>query len=168
MSASTQAVLFSVRRLCPHSQVILAFSNPKMRQKSIKYSILPALAISILFWVRNPNIMPQITITESAFAEIISSLQYIQCYHIQYWDNNKALPFLSFKLGRIIIKITIKKQKQKLEMCDGTQMAIFASFLHPVFPASRMQHIPDLHSKFALGPHHVWKYGRHPIYGRWD
>jgi len=28
-----------------------------------------------------------------------------------------------------------------------------------------MQHISDLHSKFALRPHHVWKYGRHPI---WD
>ena len=36
----------------------------------------------------------------------------------------------------------------------------FASFLRPVFPASRVQHISDLHSKFALGPHHVWKYGR--------
>ena len=44
----------------------------------------------------------------------------------------------------------------------------FASFLRPVFPASRVQHISDLHSKFALGPHHVWKYGRHPICGRWD
>jgi len=43
----------------------------------------------------------------------------------------------------------------------------FASFLRPVFPASRVQHISDLHSKFALGPHHVWKYGRHPICG-WD
>ena len=42
----------------------------------------------------------------------------------------------------------------------------FASFLRPAFPASRMQHISDLHSKFALGPHHVWKYGRHPICGR--
>jgi len=29
----------------------------------------------------------------------------------------------------------------------------FASFLRPVFPASRVQHISDLHSKFALGPH---------------
>jgi len=28
-----------------------------------------------------------------------------------------------------------------------------------------MQHISDLHSKFALRPHHVWKYGRHPILG---
>jgi len=40
---------------------------------------------------------------------------------------------------------------------------LVASFLRPVFPASRVQHISDLHSKFALGPHHVWKYGRHPI-----
>jgi len=29
-----------------------------------------------------------------------------------------------------------------------------------------VQHISDLYSKFALGPHHVWKYGRHPICGR--
>ena len=41
-------------------------------------------------------------------------------------------------------------------------------FLCPVFPSSRVQHISDLHSKFALGRHHVWKYGRHPICGRWD
>jgi len=25
-----------------------------------------------------------------------------------------------------------------------------------------VQHLSDLHSKFALGPHHVSKYGRHP------
>jgi len=29
-----------------------------------------------------------------------------------------------------------------------------------------VQHISDLHSKFTLGPHHVWKYGRHPISDR--
>jgi len=28
--------------------------------------------------------------------------------------------------------------------------------LRPVFAASRKQHISDLHSKFALGPRHVW------------
>jgi len=26
-----------------------------------------------------------------------------------------------------------------------------------------VQHISGMHSKFALRPHHVWKYGRHPI-----
>jgi len=41
-------------------------------------------------------------------------------------------------------------------------------FLGPVFSASRVQHISDMHSKFALRPHHVWKYGRHPLCGRWD
>ena len=41
-----------------------------------------------------------------------------------------------------------------------------ATFLRPVFSASRMQHISDLHSKFALRPHHVWKYGRHPMSDR--
>jgi len=41
-------------------------------------------------------------------------------------------------------------------------------FLGRVFSASRMQHISDMLSKFALRPHHVWKYGRHPISDRWD
>jgi len=44
----------------------------------------------------------------------------------------------------------------------------FESFLSPVFSASRMQHISDLHSKFTLRPHHVWKYGRHPVCDCWD
>ena len=35
------------------------------------------------------------------------------------------------------------------KLCNG------ATFLHPVFPASRVQHISDLHSKFALRPHRV-------------
>jgi len=41
-----------------------------------------------------------------------------------------------------------------------------ATFLHPVFSASRVQQVSDLHSKFSLRPHHVWKYGRHPISDR--
>jgi len=32
-------------------------------------------------------------------------------------------------------------------------------FLCPVFTASRVQHVSDLHSKFALRSHHVWKHG---------
>jgi len=51
------------------------------------------------------------------------------------------------------------------KLCDGAQMAIF---LRRVFSVSRMQHISDLHSKFTLRPHHVCKYGRHPICDRWD
>ena len=50
------------------------------------------------------------------------------------------------------------------KLCDGAQMAIFGDFLGPVFPASRVQHISDLHSKFALGPRHVRR--RHTVAGR--
>jgi len=31
-----------------------------------------------------------------------------------------------------------------------------------------MQHVSDLHLKFALSPHHVCRYGRHPICDCWD
>ena len=45
---------------------------------------------------------------------------------------------------------------------------LFRDFLRPAFSASRVQHVSDLHPKFALRPHHVWKYGRHLISDRWD
>jgi len=32
-----------------------------------------------------------------------------------------------------------------------------ATFLHPVFSPSRVKQVSDLHLKFALRPHHVWK-----------
>jgi len=41
-------------------------------------------------------------------------------------------------------------------------------FLPPVFAASRVQHISDMHSKLTLRLHHAWKHGRHPISDRWD
>jgi len=44
--------------------------------------------------------------------------------------------------------------------------ALFDDFLRPVSSASRAQHVSDLHSKFALRPHRLWKYGRHPISDR--
>jgi len=40
-------------------------------------------------------------------------------------------------------------------LSDSVQMAIFASLLRSVFPASGVQHISDLHSKFTLRPHNV-------------
>jgi len=41
------------------------------------------------------------------------------------------------------------------KLLDGALMAIFGDFLGPAFAASRVQHISDLHSKFALGRRHV-------------
>jgi len=46
---------------------------------------------------------------------------------------------------------------------------IFGDFMRPVLLASHVQHVSDLHLKFALlRPHHVWKYGRHPVCNGWD
>ena len=42
----------------------------------------------------------------------------------------------------------------------------FWRLLCPAFATSRVQHLSDLHSKFALRPHHVSKYGRHATCGR--
>jgi len=42
----------------------------------------------------------------------------------------------------------------------------FASFLRPAFHASRVQQVSDMHSKFALRPHNMCKYSRHPISDR--
>jgi len=36
---------------------------------------------------------------------------------------------------------------------------IFGDLLGLVFSASRVQHISDLHPKFTLTPHHMYKYG---------
>jgi len=43
---------------------------------------------------------------------------------------------------------------------------LFGDFLRAVSSVSRAQHVSDLDSKFALRPHHVSKYGRHPISDR--
>ena len=49
------------------------------------------------------------------------------------------------------------------KLCDGAEMVFLATFLRPVFAASRVQRISDLHTKFALRPHHVPKDGKHPL-----
>jgi len=49
-------------------------------------------------------------------------------------------------------------------------MAIFGVTFASCISASSVQHISDMHSKFARRPRHVRKYGygRHTISDRWD
>jgi len=49
-----------------------------------------------------------------------------------------------------------------------TDGLFFAIFWVQHFQRAACTMIPDLHSKFALGPHYVSKYGRHPFCDRWD
>ena len=67
----------------------------------------------------------------------------------------------SFRLSILALVAKIWPDKVVQWCRDG-------DFLRPVFAASRVQHISDLHSKFALRPHHVPKYGKHPISDRGD
>ena len=56
---------------------------------------------------------------------------------------------------RLSIHALVAKIQPNKIVPDDAQIAIFASFLHPVYPANLVQQISDLHSKFALRPHHV-------------
>ena len=61
--------------------------------------------------------------------------------------------FFRLSIHALVGKISSDK------LCDGAQMAHFGDFLGPAFPASHVQHISNMHSIFALRPHHVWKHG---------
>jgi len=66
---------------------------------------------------------------------------------------------------RLLIRALVAKiwPDKVVRWCpDGEFLAIFVSCIS----SGRVQHISDLYSKFTLRPHHVWKYGRHPISDR--
>ena len=68
-----------------------------------------------------------------------------------------------FRLSIRALLAKIEPDKVVRWCADGDFWRLFCVLY---FSASRVQHISDLHSKFTLGPHHVWKYGRHPISDR--
>jgi len=71
--------------------------------------------------------------------------------------------FFRLSIYALIAKISSDKV---VRWCPcGAFLAIIGG---PAFPTSHVQHISNMHSKFALRPHHAWKYGRHPISDRWD
>jgi len=76
-------------------------------------------------------------------------------YHEDMWRRYCCLiSFFQLSTNALVAKIQPNKV---VRWCrDG-------NFLSPVSPASCMQHISDVHLKFALRPHHLWKYGRHPL-----
>jgi len=69
-------------------------------------------------------------------------------------------------LNKFFFRLSIRTLVAKIQPDKVVRWCQNGDFLRPVFAASRLPHISDMHSKFALRPHHVWKYGRHPISGR--
>ena len=64
------------------------------------------------------------------------------------------------------LRLSIHASTAKLQPDKVVRWCQNGNSLHPVFSAS--QHISEMHSKFALRPHHVRKYARHPISDHWD
>jgi len=54
-------------------------------------------------------------------------------------------------------RLSIHASVVKIQPDKVLRQCLDGKFLRPVFSASRVQHISDLHSKFALRRHHVWK-----------
>jgi len=66
-----------------------------------------------------------------------------------------------------IVDMCLSCEDVALQSCPMVpRWPIFGDFLGPAVSPSHAQQVSDLHSKFALGPHHVTKYGRHPMCGR--
>ena len=68
--------------------------------------------------------------------------------------------------NKFFFRLSIHASAAKIQPDKVVQRCQNGDFLRPVFSASRVQRISDMHSKFALRPHRVWKYGRHAIFDR--
>ena len=68
--------------------------------------------------------------------------------------------------NKFFFRLLIHASAAKIQPDKVVRWCQNGNVLCPVFSARRVQHISDMHSKFALRPHHVWKYGRHPISNR--
>jgi len=106
----------------------------------------------------------------SAVAEIFDSQTRKTKSHGQRWKQNltqfTAWVLLLNKFFPIVDTGLSCEDIARQSCAMVPRWPIFGDFLRPAFSASRTQHVSDLHSKFALGPHHVSKYGRHPISDR--
>ena len=81
-------------------------------------------------------------------------------HYVDMWRRYRCLT--------IFFWLSIHASVAKIQPDKVVQWCQNGDFMRPVFSASSVQHISDMHSKFALRSHHVWKYGRHPISDRWD
>ena len=86
------------------------------------------------------------------------------------WGHVEEILLLNKFFFRLSIRALVAKTQpdKVLWWCpDGTSLAIFCVLYFQRATCSTFQFL-DLHSKFALRPHHVCKYGRHPISDCWD
>jgi len=105
---------------------------------------------------RNPFKFPGVHQTNEGISGASGPKFTILCEHVE--------EILLFNTIFPIVDTCFSYEDTARQSCEMVpRWRIFGGFLHPVFSASRVQHVSDLHPKFALRAYHVWKYGRHPI-----
>ena len=71
------------------------------------------------------------------------------------WEHVEGVLLFNKFFFRLSIRALVAKI-QSTKLCNGAQMMNFLPFFASCISASHVQHISDLHSKFALRPHYVW------------
>ena len=66
-------------------------------------------------------------------------------------------------LFKKFFRLSIHASAAKIQPDKVVRWCQTAIFCVLYFSVPHAAHFRDVHSKFALGPHHVYKYGRHPI-----
>ena len=100
--------------------------------------------------MRNPLKLPGVLQTNETVSDVSGPKFTILCGHVEeILLLNKFFP---------IVDTCLSSEDIARQSCAMVHRWRFlATFLRPAFAASRVQHLSDLHSKFALGPHHVSK-----------
>jgi len=108
---------------------------------------------------RNPLKLPGVPQTNETISAVSGPKFSIFCGHVE--------EVLLLNMLFPIVNTCLSCEDIARQSCGMVRRWRFlVTFLGPAFAASSVQHLSDLHSKFALMPHHVSRYGRHPTCGR--
>jgi len=90
------------------------------------------------------------------FLNIQIDLIILKTYDQQFTLTTKKSLHIIFNKFFLIVNKCLSCEDIARQSCAMVpRWQIFGYYLGPAFPAIRVQYISDLHSKFALGPHHV-------------
>ena len=125
------------------------------------------------FSPRIPNRVKDLSVRPAVFSPVASS---------SWPGRNKSTPstalvrlfwYLTTAAYNLELVVAASDRNRKWLACKSTNyirlncLLIICWYRRSCLSMGR-QYISDLHSKVAVWPHHVYKYGRHPVYDLWD
>ena len=132
--------------------------TPCVQRRKIWLTLTTIVPCTVAAKTRNPLKFAGVPQTRQQISVVSGQFTILSGYVEEVLLFNKFFP---------IVDIFVSCEDIARQSCAMVpRWRIFGDFLGPAFPASLVQHISGMHSKFALRPHHVWKYGKHPICDR--